>query len=166
MVALISSPWAAIPARPVAPIALILAFSGAQIESNAAAYPLTELAYALFFEDPPPPQPAATVATKATRTNGTSTFFTTSPLLDFAGTLKEFQPPICDIERDARTNPGSLILCFSSLCWTAQRSRRSSSASEAPFRSGVFRSHSRREKRQVRSWPSAVRRMRSHAEQN
>ena len=55
--------------------------------------------------------------------------------------------------------------CLSSLCATAQRSWAASSSSLAPLRSGVFRSHSRREKRQVRSCPSAVSRIRSQVEQ-
>src|SRR5213596_1130085 len=75
-------------------------------------------------------------------------------------------PPIWDMERLALTKPGSLILCLSSLWATAKRISSSSRSSEEPSRSGVFRSHSRREKRQVRSCPSAVSLIRSHVEQN
>src|SRR6266542_3226427 len=80
--------------------------------------------------------------------------------------LLHCHPPIWLIERDARTNPGSLMRCFSSLWRTAHRSNPSSSSSDAPRRSGSLRSHSRRENRQVRSRPSAVSRIRSQEEQN
>src|SRR4026207_2550250 len=70
------------------------------------------------------------------------------------------------MDLDALTKPGSLISCLSSLWATAKRISSSSRSSDEPSRSGVFRSHSRREKRQVRSSPSAVSRIRSQLEQN
>src|SRR6266536_2983210 len=74
-------------------------------------------------------------------------------------------PPICDIDRDARTKPGSLTRCFSSLWRTAKRMKSAICESEEPSRRRALRSHSRLEKRQVRSWPSAVSRIRSQLEQ-
>ena len=63
------------------------------------------------------------------------------------------------------TKPGSLTRCLSSLRQTASRMSCSRSSSVAPVRSGVRRSVSLREKRQVRRRPSAVRRMRSQSPQ-
>src|SRR5215207_4285910 len=69
--------------------------------------------------------------------------------------------------REARWNwSPSLIWCFFSLWATASMKRSASSRSVAPARRGVRRSHSSIEKRQVRSWPSAVRRMRLQVAQN
>src|SRR5207245_816942 len=75
-------------------------------------------------------------------------------------------PPIWLIDRDARTNPGSFTRCFSSLCRTAKRRKSAICESVRPSRNAAFKSHSRRENRQVRSCPSAVRRIRLQLEQN
>ena len=73
---------------------------------------------------------------------------------------------MADIVRAGWMKPGSLTWCLSSLRHTASRTIRSSSASLAPSRSGARRSVSCSENRQVRSLPSAVRRMRSQSPQN
>jgi hypothetical protein len=83
-----------------------------------------------------------------------------------AGFVVRHPPPIADIVRSGWTKPGSLTWCFSSLRQTASRTIRSSSASSAPARSGSRRSVSRSEKRQVRSRPSAVSRIRLQSAQN
>ena len=75
-------------------------------------------------------------------------------------------PPMRDIERAGWTKPSSPMWCLSSLRQTASRMICSSSASLAPARIGSRRSVSLSEKRQVRSMPSAVRRMRLQSPQN
>ena len=76
------------------------------------------------------------------------------------------QPPIWLIVRGGWRKPGSETWCLSSLRQTASRIACSSSSSSAPSRSGSRRSVSCRLNRQVRSLPSAVRRMRLQSAQN
>src|SRR5256714_330968 len=73
---------------------------------------------------------------------------------------------MADMERAGWRKPFSPTWCLSSLRQTAFRISVSSSSSEAPERSGSRRSVSWREKRQVRSLPSAVRRTRLQSAQN
>ena len=82
------------------------------------------------------------------------------------------QPPMADMGRVGWTKLGSSIPCPGSLSSTTRRRRRSISARRASVverassRSAVRRSSSSRANRQLRSWPSAVRRSRSHDAQN
>src|SRR4051794_21302208 len=73
---------------------------------------------------------------------------------------------MADIERAGWRKPFSPTWCLSSLRQTASRISVSSWSSDAPPRSGSRRSVSCREKRHVRSLPSAVRRTRLQSAQN
>src|SRR5215216_5170536 len=71
-------------------------------------------------------------------------------------------PPIWDMPRAGWTKSGSLIRWPHCLRATASRYTRATSSSPAPERRTERRSYSVVANRQVRTWPSAVRRMRSH----
>src|SRR5262249_39118013 len=76
------------------------------------------------------------------------------------------QPPMADMGRDGCRKPGSLMPWPGSFAATACRQIVASSSSLAPARIGSRRLLSVRANRQLRTWPSAVSRTRSHAPQN
>lgn len=75
-------------------------------------------------------------------------------------------PPMADIGRVGCKNAGSLIPCPGCFVATAAIQSSINSSSVAPARIGVRRSDSSLANRQLRIWPSAVRRTRSQSPQN